>query len=215
MPSIATSSGTAPSPSAPFEHVSRVAATSIPSSTEPALFERLARGDSGAMQECLKRFRSLIWSMSKKRGLGDEDAEDLFQEVMIEVWKSASRFDPTKASEPAFVAMITRRRLIDRIRRQNRRPRTQVMVPDIHEEADREHEHLENRVELAIASRALQCLRPRERYVLLLSTLQGMSHGQISDLTGIPLGTVKTYIRRGLIKVREILEAPPVAAAAA
>ena len=179
-----------------------------------SVFDRLAHGDAGAMQECLQRFRSLIWSMAKKRGLSDEDAEDLSQEVMIELWKSAGRFDATKASEPAFVAMITRRRLIDRIRRQNRRPTTQAIVPDIHEEADREHEHLENRVELAIASQALRCLRPKERYVLLLSTIQGMSHGQISDLTGIPLGTVKTYIRRGLIKVREILEAPRVAATA-
>ncbi|MEM1178763.1 MAG: sigma-70 family RNA polymerase sigma factor [Acidobacteriota bacterium] len=174
----------------------------------PTLFERVASGDASSMQECIDRFRGLVWSMARKRGLGDEDAEDLLQEVMIEVWKSASRYDSAQASEPAFVAMITRRRLIDRIRRQQRRPVTQPIVPDLHDGADREHEHLENRVELAMASRALDCLRPRERHVLLLSTLQGMSHGQISESTGIPLGTVKTYIRRGLMRVRSVLEAP-------
>ena len=178
------------------------------------LFQRVADGDARAMQDCIDRFRGLVWSMARKRGLKDEDAEDLLQEVMIEVWKSAERYDPSQASEPAFVAMITRRRLIDRIRRQQRRPTTQPIVPDLHDGADREHEHLENRVELAIASRALDVLRPRERHVLLLSTLQGMSHGQISETTGIPLGTVKTYIRRGLMRVRSVLEAPPQTAAA-
>lgn len=177
------------------------------------LFQRVADGDAHAMQDCLDRFRGLVWSMARKRGLKDEDAEDLLQEVMIEVWKSAERYDPSQASEPAFVAMITRRRLIDRIRRQQRRPTTQPIVPDLHDGADREHEHLENRVELAVASRALDVLRPRERHVLLLSTMQGMSHGQISESTGIPLGTVKTYIRRGLMRVRGVLEAPQPATA--
>ncbi|MEM6793463.1 MAG: sigma-70 family RNA polymerase sigma factor [Acidobacteriota bacterium] len=178
------------------------------------LLEKLANGDANAMQECVDRFRGLVWSMARKRGLGEEDAEDLLQEVLIEVWKSAGRYDSSQASEPAFIAMITRRRLIDRIRRQKRRPVTQTIVPDLHDGADREHEYLENRVELAMASKALDCLRPHERYVLLLSTLQGMSHGQIAESTGIPLGTVKTYIRRGLLRVRAMLETPQTAVAA-
>ena len=171
-----------------------------------SLLQQVAQGDADAMQQCIDTFGGLIWSMARKRGLGQQDAEDLVQDVFIELWKSASRYDPAQASETTFVAMITRRRLIDRLRYQQRRPTTQEMLPDIHDVSDDEHQRVENRVEVALASKALDQLKPKERHVLLLSTLHGMSHGQIADHTGIPLGTVKTYIRRGLMRVQSLLE---------
>lgn len=172
------------------------------------VLQRVASGDAEAVQDCMKTFGGLIWSMARKKGLGQQDTEDIVQEVFIDLWKSAKRYDPNQASETAFVAMITRRRLIDRLRREQRRPYTQPMVPEIHDCADAEHQRLENQVEVALASKALDQLKPRERHVVLLSTLHGMSHGQIADQTGIPLGTVKTYIRRGLMRVKDLLVGP-------
>ena len=172
------------------------------------ILEKVAAGESEAVQECMSTYSGLIWSMARKRGLGQQDAEDLVQEVFVELWRSAHRFDPNQSSESAFVAMITRRRLIDRLRREQRRPVTQMIVPELHDVSGTEHRDLENRVEVAMTTKALGQLKPRERYVVLLSTLHGMSHGQISDSTGIPLGTVKTYIRRGLIRVKNLLERP-------
>lgn len=154
-------------------------------------------------------FGGLIWSMARKKGLGQQDAEDIVQEVFIDIWKSAKRYDPNQASETAYVAMITRRRLIDRLRREQRRPATQSMVPEIHDFAGEEHQRLENKVEVALAKKALDTLKPRERHVVLLSTMHGMSHGQIADKTGIPLGTVKTYIRRSLMRLADLMTGPP------
>ena len=175
------------------------------------ILERVAAGDGKAVQECIDAFGGLIWSMARNKGLGQQDAEDIVQEVFIDLWKSARRYDANQASETAFVAMITRRRLIDRLRREQRRPSTQPIVPEIHDHADGEHGHLEAKVEVALASKALSQLRPRERHVVLLSTLHGMSHGQIAEHTGIPLGTVKTYIRRGLMRVKHMLVGSPTA----
>lgn len=170
-----------------------------------SILQQVASGNADAVQRCIDTYGGLIWSMARKKGLGQQDAEDIVQDVFIELWKSAERYDPDQASETAFVAMITRRRLIDRLRRKQRRPTTQVMIPEIHDVSNDEHRRLENKVEVAMTSKALEELKPKERYVLLLSTLQGMSHGQIAEHTGIPLGTVKTYIRRGLMRVKDAL----------
>lgn len=170
-----------------------------------SILERIARGDSEAVRHCVDLYGGLVWSMARRRGLAPEDAEDIVQEVFLDLWRSANRFDAAQASEPAFVAMITRRRLIDRLRRQQRRPQTQESL-EMLEIAGDDLQRIENRVEAHLAARALATLKPRERDVLLLSTYHGLSHGQIAAHTGIPLGTVKTYIRRGLIRVRELLD---------
>ncbi len=130
----------------------------------------------------------------------------MLQEVFIDLWRSADRFDPAQASEKIFVAMIARRRLIDRLRRELRRPPTQTLALEEQDFAGQDLERLENAVEASLASKALAQLKPQERDVLLLSTYHGLSHGQIAEHTGIPLGTVKTYIRRGLLRVKELLD---------
>lgn len=171
-----------------------------------SILQRVAAGDAAAIQQCIDVYGGLVWTMARRRGLSPEDAEDLVQEVFIDLWKGADRFDPAVASEKIFVTMITRRRLIDRLRREQRRPPTQALELGDEELAGLDHQRLENAVEAALAAKALRQLRPQERDVLLLSTYHGLSHGQIAEHTGIPLGTVKTYIRRGLAKVKELLD---------
>ncbi|MDA8017240.1 MAG: sigma-70 family RNA polymerase sigma factor [Thermoanaerobaculia bacterium] len=187
--------------------ISLFASSLGPTGAEPrTILQRIADGDPTAVEQCMDTYGGLLWSMARKKGLDPEDADDLVQEIFIELWKSAERYDPSQASETTFVAMIGKRRLIDRFRRKQRRPVTQTIVPDLHDEADGEHQQLEARVELSVAQKALGVLRPDERSVVLMSAYHGMSHGQISKSTGLPLGTVKTYIRRGLMRVKEALE---------
>lgn len=171
-----------------------------------SILERVAAGNPESIQQCIDAYGGLVWSMARRRGLSPEDAEDVVQEVFIDLWKSADRFDPALASEKIFVAMIARRRLIDRLRREQRRPPTQAIELEDRDYAGKDLENLENAVEASLAAKALAQLRPQERDVLLLSTYHGLSHGQIAEHTGIPLGTVKTYIRRGLIRVKELLD---------
>jgi RNA polymerase sigma-70 factor (ECF subfamily) len=172
----------------------------------PSILQRIADGDPDAVQDCLDAYGGLIWSMARRQGLPQEEAEDVVQEIFIDLWKSADRYDEKQASETTFVGMIARRRLIDRRRRQQRRPPHDSLVPEERDFAGDGLERLENTAEVSVVRRAIAELRPEEQRALYLSTYQGMSHGQIAEHTGIPLGTVKTYIRRGLLRVQEILE---------
>lgn len=172
----------------------------------PPILPRVAAGDPEAINECYDRFGGLIWSLARRFCHNPSDAEDAVQEVFIDVWKSADRFDASIASETTFVAMITRRRLIDRARRRSRRP----PMPTLPEQAAAPPESIgdaEMSEDVRLAAEAFEKLRPEQKQVLRLAIHQGCSHEQIATTTGMPLGTVKTHARRGLIKIREILRA--------
>ena len=152
----------------------------------------------------MERFRGLIWSLVRRSCSNAADAEDVVQEIFISLWRSAHRFDPKIASENTFVSVIARRRLIDRIRQRVRRPAPGPIVQDV------ECEQVElTRGEIteagSMARSAMTKLRPEQQQVLQLSIECGCSHEQIAISTGMPLGTVKTHARRGLLKLRDAL----------
>lgn len=136
------------------------------------------------------------------------DAEDAVQEIFVSVWKNADRFDPQKGSEVTFIATIARRRLIDRMRQTGRRPvESQIEAGGGMSVGDAPvSTPAELREEVQIANRAMAELSEDQRRVLQMSIGHGLSHEKIAEATGIPLGTVKTHIRRGLIRVRSLLE---------
>lgn len=174
----------------------------------PPLLGRVALGDTAAIRECLARYGNLVWSLARR--FEALEAEDAVQEIFLDLWKSAARFDPAIASETAFVAMIARRRLIDRRRSRLRRPTADTPLagdssdgilavdPNPTTSADL-------CAEAQQAARALEQLRPEQREVLVLSTVGGLSHGEIAEQTGMPLGTVKAHARRGLLSIRAAL----------
>ena len=154
------------------------------------------------MQECLDRYGGLVWSMARR--YAPAEAEDAVQEIFVDLWKSAGRFDPAVASEAAFIAVISRRRLIDRVRASKRTPAAARAAAAVPEGID-PGASPERCAEAAQAVRALDALRPEQREVLLLAACQGLSHDEIAERTGIPLGTVKAHVRRGLLRVRSAL----------
>lgn len=137
------------------------------------------------------------------------------QEVFLDLWKSAARFDPNVGSEVTFVGVITRRRLIDRKRRQKRSPVTEGLTEGLTDALPNESEvPAELGAEAALAARAVARLRPEQRDVIILTTCHGLSHEEVATKMGMPLGTVKAHSRRGLLAVRELLSAPGVSATA-
>jgi RNA polymerase sigma-70 factor (ECF subfamily) len=166
----------------------------------PPLLARVAAGDRAAMKECLARYGGLVWSIARRFEL---DAEDAVQEIFVEVWKSAARYDAQVASEAVFIGMIARRRLIDRRRTRGRRPVTEP-IPDEPMMAAR-NAGPDTVAEASQAARALDKLRPDQRRVVVMATCHGMSHGEIAEETGLPLGTVKAHVRRGLMSIRAAL----------
>ena len=168
------------------------------------LLERVGGGDAAAVRECLDRFSGLIWALARRAGLSGAEAEDSVQEIFVEIWKSAGRYRPEIASETAFVATIARRRLIDARRRKTRRPASQVLNEDA-ATATPISDRAEVTQEVDRATRALERLSSEQQRVLRLSVFEGLSHEKIATATGLPLGTVKTHARRGLIKIRAML----------
>jgi RNA polymerase sigma-70 factor, ECF subfamily len=169
------------------------------------ILQRIADGDQSAPGECLKSYGGLVWSLARRMLRNTEDAEDAVQEIFLDVWKNAKRYDPAQASETTFVAMIARRRLIDRIRHVQRRISADSIDDILAEPSVRSDKVMETNIEAREAAKALDQIRPEQRQVLQLSIVHGLSHQEIADATGMPLGTVKTHARRGILQVRELL----------
>lgn len=179
------------------------------------ILQRVAVGELSATRECLDRYGDLVWAMARRYLRSRADAEDAVQDVFIDVWRSAARYDSSMGSETTFIATIARRRIIDRIRRAGRSPVTESLddedceFPEPGVPATSEQD-----AEVALVERALGTLDPRHRQVLALSLLEGFTHDEIAERLAMPLGTVKTWVRRGLIHVRGVLRVRAPSAAA-
>jgi len=169
------------------------------------ILQRVANGDPEAVDQCLAEFGGLVWSLARRLAPNHTEAEDCVQEIFIDLWKHAGRYQPEIASEATFIATIARRRLIDRQRKRSRSPDT-ADIADQPVAAPPEKNYAEINEEAACAADCLNELREEEREVLRLSIYDGLSQSKISEKTGLPLGTVKTHCRRGLIKLRELMQ---------
>lgn len=165
----------------------------------------VARGERAAVQRCMARYGALIWSIARRFSPTAADAEDATQEIFLDLWRSAGRFDPARGSERVFVTMIARRRLIDRMRSQKARREHEIHGLDDEAAQVGIDARVDRCAEADIARAALDELPQEQRKVIQLSIVEGLSHGEIAVRSGLPLGTVKTLIRRGLIRVRQAL----------
>lgn len=172
-----------------------------------ALLQRVARGDHAAVALCLDEYGGMVWSLANRylRPIG-EDPEDAVQEVFAEVWRQAGRYDPGRGGEAAFIATIAHRRLTDQQRRAAARGRA-VAGLAANTARDASAPAAGGGAEAAQALEALQGLSREEREVISLSVMQGLSHERVAHAINIPVGTVKTRIRRGLMRLREALGA--------
>jgi RNA polymerase sigma-70 factor, ECF subfamily len=173
------------------------------SAMKESVLARVARGDSQAVRECIDEFGGLVWAIARRMTRSRADAEDAVQEIFVDVWRSAARFDAAQGSEKVFISTIARRRLIDRMRRGRM---SHLMDSDECLEDVRWAQpgnEGEIRVEAERAAAVVARLRPEQRKVLRMGLLEGMTHSEIATATGMPLGTVKTQMRRGLIQVRQ------------
>jgi RNA polymerase sigma-70 factor, ECF subfamily len=170
-----------------------------------SVLRRIAAGDQSAIHECIALFGPLVWGMARRMSRTSADAEDATQEIFIDIWRSASRFNAALGSDQVFIATIARRRLIDRLRGKSVQRATVSLetldfLPDTEVTGAAESSY-----DVEQASRALSELQPSHREVLELALLEGLSHSEIAARLQMPLGTVKSYIYRGLVRVRELI----------
>jgi len=168
------------------------------------LLPRIARGDRAAVAACLDRYAPLVQSIANGWAGLRTEAEDAVQEIFIELWTHAGRYDPHQAPEAAFVAMIARRKLIARYRKAKSKPPS-ATLPDELACCTADSPQFEIDDELAPVRRVLAEMPDDQRRLMMMAISEGRTHTEIAGATGLPLGTVKTHIRRGLLAVRERL----------
>lgn len=172
----------------------------------PSVLQRIASGDSAAVGECIDQYGALVWSLARRFSRPPSDAEDATQEIFLDIWRTAAQFDPSLGSEKVYIATIARRRLIDRWRKiRHEPPMDSVEVLDLVAWSYPPDTASEISVDVEKASLAFAQLRTEHRQVLELALLNGLSQTEIAMRLNIPLGTVKSAIRRGLIQVREFM----------
>ncbi len=172
-----------------------------------SVLAQVARREPESLNYCIERYGNLIWSLARRYSPSQADAEDAVQEIFLELWQKADRFNPTKSAETTFVTMIARRRLIDRYRKQSRTVESSNVGSDFDEQPDLSGATSAELIdEAAKATRCLDALVSNQRDILRKSIHEGKSHSQISTELQMPLGSVKSFARRGLIQLRQCME---------
>jgi len=163
------------------------------------LVARIRAGDEQAMSELYDRYAKVVYAVALRVLQETSAAEDVLQDIFLQLWRNPDAFDASRGSLAAWLAVISRHRAIDRLRK--RRPEVDIEEcviaggPDLSDEAERGL--IVEKVRSVLAE-----MSPNQRNALELAYFQGLTHTEIAEKTGEPLGTIKTRIRTGLQQLR-------------
>jgi len=169
-----------------------------------ALVTAIRSGNQGAMAALYDRYSSIVYSVALRVLQDTGAAEDVLQEIFMQLWRNPGAFDANRGNMAAWLAVISRHRAIDALRR--RRPENNIedlvvsIEPDLAGDADRVRT-------MDKVRGALETMPSTQRSALEMAYFEGLTHVEIADKTGEPLGTIKTRIRAGLLSLRKVLAA--------
>lgn len=161
-----------------------------------------ARGDDNALRLAYEAHGRMVYGFCA-RSLDPERAKDVTQEVFVSAWKARHRYDPAKGRLGAWIMAITRNRIIDNVRSEKRHSDRRADEDAIDLSTESEVDATSDKM---LVAAALLELPERAREVITLAYFHDLTHPQIAERTNIPLGTVKSDIRRGLARIRHHLE---------
>ena len=173
------------------------------------LLAAIARGDQGALEALYRRRSALLYSLLVRMLSNEMEAQEIMQDVFVQMWKRARECDPNRSSPVAWMVMLARGRAVDRLRSRSRRSVNHAAYEQEMASLEMEGGGLGKleRDELAAAcASALHNLPEQQGQLLQLAFFRGWTHEEIAHAVGEPLGTVKTRIRRGLLALRSLLK---------
>jgi RNA polymerase sigma-70 factor (ECF subfamily) len=180
--------------------------------TDEAILQRVAARDQAAFAELYDRFSGSLFALARRILNDEQEARDALQDGFLYLWDKAATYDPVKSKAFTWAVMVFRHKSIDRLRSLRRRQRlndaaTEEMLP-LHEMAVTERaDHAADRADrAALVRKALASLPEAQRRSIESAFLKGLTHHELAEQFGEPLGTVKTNIRRGLLRLRDILK---------
>jgi RNA polymerase sigma-70 factor, ECF subfamily len=168
------------------------------------LLKRVQQGDEQSLKSLYDRYASLVYSVAFRVLRNPASAEDVLQEIFLQIWLSSERFDMAEGTFSRWVAVVARNRSIDVLRR--RRPADTldglILASSYNLANHAEHNLMCERARVLIAA-----LPGEQQKVLEMAFFEGMSHSEIAAITGRPLGTVKSSIRNALLTMRKSFQA--------
>lgn len=173
--------------------------------TDEEVLVAVARGDEAAFSELYDRFAGRVFGIVRRVLRDPAQSEEVAQEVLVEVWRLATRFDPQRGSAQGWILTMAHRRAVDQVRsEQSHRDRTQkIGHRDISTPFDETAEAVEVRMEHQQVRRALDVLTDLQREAVELAYYGGYTYPEVAELLGAPVGTIKTRIRDGFIRLRD------------
>lgn len=192
------------------ERASRSPDHSLPSQdqVDHDLMQRVAANQEAAVAELYDRFGSLVFRMALQAMPSRVEAEDAVQEVFVRLWRTADRYDPRKAALVTWVMLLTRRHLVDKLRRKRARIKpsaldeTQQGLGGAFDESTIS-ERIERDEHFAALMRRIDTLPDLQRTVVIRAYLGGQTLRQIGEELDTPLGTIKSALSRALVRLRE------------
>ena len=173
---------------------------------EAVLLERIREQDERAIEALYERYSGPLYSLAYQVTGGDRFAQDVVQEVFVAVWKNAGRFDPARGSLSSWLFALARHKAIDLVRKEaNVRRHTADVDLEFEESPDDVDQEAWLRLRRDAVRNAMIALPEAQRTALELAFFRGLTHVEVSEALGIPLGTAKTRIRTALLKLRDIL----------
>jgi len=171
------------------------------------VLQRVCNGDQQAFAALYDALAPKVFGTVKRVLRDPAMSEEVTQEIFVEIWQTADRFDPERASVATWALTMARRRAVDRVRReQSQRNRVEALAGQRDDHEVEPGQQVIDGIEAGAVRTALMQLPDDQRDVLVLSFLEGMAHGDIAERLNLPLGTVKGRVRGGLKKLRAGLE---------
>lgn len=184
----------------------RDADTSSQTAPDPlaALMERVARGDADAFAAVYETLSPTVYGIALRVVRDPSQSEEVAQEVLVEVWRQAPRYDPGRGSVRAWAATMAHRRAVDRVRSVEASTKREVQAGRAAERPfDEVSEVVQHRLEVEQVRAALGLLTDLQREAVTLAYYGGHTYREVAELLDVPLGTVKTRLRDGLIRLRD------------